>query len=146
MTTAQASRFHEDNLEFNLVELANNATNPSKRAISYLREKWIKENHGSFGGEDMYSAIQKYASNSESTIKVECEGHSFAIVVITPFMKRIHKAFQESKEVVFVDTTSHVDHLNTAVTPLLCAGPAGAAPLGIILTSSQDEKSYVSGK
>lgn len=60
-------------------------------------------------------------------------------------MFRIHKEFREAGEVVFVGTTSHLDQLNTAVTLLLCAGPAGALPLGVVFTSSQDETSYATG-
>lgn len=146
MTTAQATRVHEDNLKLDLVELANNSNNPSKRATAYLREKWLKCNHGSVGGEDMYLALEKYASSSKSLIKMDIDGDWFCIALVTPFMIRIHKSLKEAGEVVFVDTTSHVDQVNTAITPLLCAGPAGASPLGVIFSSSQDERSYESGK
>lgn len=60
-------------------------------------------------------------------------------------MSKIHQEFWESREVVFVDTTSHVDQINTALTPLLCASPVGALPLGVIFTSSQEETSYTKG-
>jgi len=57
----------------------------------------------------------------------------------------VHKEFREAGEIVFVDTTSHLDQLNTAVTPLLYAGTAGALPPGVVFTSSQDEASYTTG-
>ncbi|KAK4309449.1 hypothetical protein Pmani_018946 [Petrolisthes manimaculis] len=38
---------------------------------------------------------------------------------------RCHQELKASSEVVFVDT-SHVDQLNTAVTPQLCAGPGSS--------------------
>lgn len=47
---------------------------------------------------------------------------------------------------MFVDTTYHVEQINTVLTPLLCASPVGALPLGVIFTSSQEETSYTKGK
>ena len=42
---------------------------------------------------------------------------------------QVHQSLQEFSEVVFVDITSHVDRLNTAVTVLLCASSFGAFTL-----------------
>ena len=45
-----------------------------------------------------------------------------------------------------MDTTSSVDNTNCSVTLLLCKGPLGAAvPLGIIISSGQDEVDYLAG-
>ncbi|KAK3865657.1 hypothetical protein Pcinc_028751 [Petrolisthes cinctipes] len=74
------------------------------------------------------------------------DGGNFVIDLVTDLMMRCHQELKASSEVVFVDTTSHMDQLNTAVTPLLCAGPVGVVPLGIIFSSSQDEISYKRGK
>lgn len=63
-------------------------------------------------------------------------------MLVIEFMLRVDKKLRESCEVVFVDTTSHVNHLNTAVPLLMCAGPAGVGPLGVVFTSSQEETSY----
>ncbi|XP_050726632.1 uncharacterized protein LOC127003722 [Eriocheir sinensis] len=60
-------------------------------------------------------------------------------------MMRAHKLLQEAGEVVFVDATSCVDQVNTAVIPLLCSGPAGAVPLAVLFTSSQDEATLTKG-
>ncbi|XP_066958964.1 uncharacterized protein [Macrobrachium rosenbergii] len=146
MTVPQAIRFHQEKLNFNLSDLANAAVNPKSRSVYYMREKWLKNNYGTLGGGDMFSAIKKYAdANPLSKIKYEHTGERFTLVLITDFMSTVHREFREAGEVIFVDTTSHFDQLNTAVTPLLCAGPAGALPLGVIFTSSQDEASYTAG-
>ncbi|KAK3878339.1 hypothetical protein Pcinc_016923 [Petrolisthes cinctipes] len=73
------------------------------------------------------------------------DGGNFVIDLVTDLMMRCHQELKASSEVVFVDTTSRMDQLNTAVTPLLCAGPVGVVPLGIIFSSSQDEISYKRG-
>ncbi|KAK4327556.1 hypothetical protein Pmani_001963 [Petrolisthes manimaculis] len=94
----------------------------------------------------MFEAIQKYAqANPEVVINYQHYQNSFCVVLITPFMFRAHKALKEAGEVVFVDATSCVDQLNTAITPFMCAGPGGAVPLAILLTSSQDEATLTKG-
>lgn len=145
MTTAQACRFHEEKLDLNLTAMANNAINPSRRAVSHLRDIWLAENHGSVGGTAMFTAIRKYAQETDSRIEMVTDGEKFVVVLVTEFMLRIHKELREACEVVFVDTTSHVDQLNTAVTPFMCAGPAGPVPLGVVFASSQEEASYTAG-
>ncbi|KAK4316362.1 hypothetical protein Pmani_012491 [Petrolisthes manimaculis] len=94
----------------------------------------------------MFEAIQKYAqANPEVVINYQHYQNSFCVVLITPFMFRAHKALKEAGEVVFVDATSCVDQLNTAITPFMCTGPGGAVPLAILLTSSQDEATLTKG-
>lgn len=134
-------------MNFSVTDLANHGTNPSPRSAGWLREVWLMENHGQLSGESMFSAIKKYAENCKAT-KIELEVHdggTFVIVLVTDLMMRCHQELKASSEVVFVDTTSHMDQLNTAVTPLLCAGPVSAVPLGIIFSSSQDEAGYRRG-
>ncbi|KAK3891390.1 hypothetical protein Pcinc_004689 [Petrolisthes cinctipes] len=146
-TRSQATRIHQEKLNFNLTDLANHGINPSLRLSAWIREVWLTENHGQLSGESMFSAIKKYAEISEAT-RIELEVHdgaTFAIILVTDLMMRCHQELKASSEVVFVDTTSHEDQLNTAVTPLLCAGPVGAVPLGIIFSSSQDEIGYKRG-
>lgn len=147
MTTAQAVRFHQEKLNFSIYDMANNSINPKPRAVRYLRDLWVKDNHGTLGGETMFSSIQKYAElHPDSKIEYEIYENRFVIVLVTEFMLKIHDEFRESGEVIFVDTTSHVDQLNTALTPLLCASPIGGLPLGVIFTSSQEETSYTKGE
>lgn len=83
--------------------------------------------------------------NPELTIDVHNTDDRFCVVLITPFMKRAHTQLREAGEVVFVDATGCVDQLNTAVIPLLCAGPVGAIPLAVLFTSSQDETTLTKG-
>lgn len=146
MTAAQVSRFHEDKTNLRLADIGYGAANPSSRAISSVYNLWLKERCDRIDDMSMYSVIRKYAKeNPSSTIELEVSENGFTAVLITDFMRRVHKEFKEAGDVVFVDTTCHVNEVNTAVTCLLCAGPAGAAPLGVIFTSSQEEGSYTAG-
>ncbi|KAK4317593.1 hypothetical protein Pmani_011329 [Petrolisthes manimaculis] len=149
MSAPQAARYHKDKLEIlNVHGVSNNSVNPKYRAIVYMRDNWLKENpcRVEEEEEDMFAAIRKYASeNPGCRIELETCGDRYTAVLVTDFMLRVHKEFREAGEVVFVDTTWRKDKKHTSVTPLLCTGPAGTAPLGIIFSSSLDEYSYTTG-
>lgn len=145
MTVPQARQIHQERKALELCDMANNSINPKPRVVSYLREVWLADNHGSLRETDMFSAIKRYAENHPtSKIAWDEVDNKFVVVLATEFMLRVHKEFKEAGEVVFVETTHHVNQINTAVISLLCASPAGAMPLGVIL-SSQDEMSYTKG-
>lgn len=146
MTVAQARRIHRERKAFELSDMANNSINPTPRVAGYLKEHWLANNHGSLGDSDMFSAIKRYAENHPtSKIAWDEVDNRFIVVLATEFMLRVHKEFRETSEAVFVGTASHVDQIKTVITPLLCASPAGALPLGVILSSSQDDRSYTKG-
>ena len=46
------------------------------------------------------------------------------------------------KEVVFVDSTSHVDQLNCYLMVMVCPSATGALPLAMLLTSGQSKQDY----
>lgn len=152
MTTAQATRHHK--LKMGLTEdlcgqawQANKAVNPPPSAVDYLRKQWIKTERGRLNDLSMFESIRKYANeNPHLTLKVQHDGDKYSVVLVTPLMKRVHQAFREASEVVFVDATECVDQLHTSIVLMLCAAPGGAAPLAILLTSSQDENSLTKGK
>lgn len=147
MTTAQAHRHHlmKMDLSNDLCRQANRAVNPSPRAIEYMRSSWLKERSGR-NTPSMFELITKYGTdNPEITLTVSNHNDCFCVVVITPFMKRAHKELREAGEEVFVDVTSCVNQLNTSVIPFICAGPAGAVPLAMLFTSSQDEATLTKG-
>ncbi|KAK4302722.1 hypothetical protein Pmani_025206 [Petrolisthes manimaculis] len=148
LTTAQASRHHIWKMDLceDLSAQANHAINPSLRAISYMRQQWLKREHGGYCNLSMAEALKKYAvDNPDVTLLTETINNQLCVVLVTPFMKRVHKELREAGEVVFVDATGSVDQLNTAVFPFLCAGPAGAVPLAVLFTSAQDEETLIKG-
>lgn len=149
MTTAQATRHHvlKMGLTEDLCGQANKAMNPPPSAVDYLRKKWIKNEHGGLNDLSMFESIRKYANeNPQLTLKVQHDDDKYSVVLVTPLMKRVHQEFREASEVVFVDATGCVDQLHTSLVLMLCAGPGGAAPLAVLLTSSQDENSLTKGK
>lgn len=75
---------------------------------------------------------------------VEFSHDPFAVVIVTPLMKRAHR-LATSKTIVFVDSTSACDAENYTITFVLCTCAAGAAPLCVIITKGKSQQSYVAG-
>lgn len=72
-------------------------------------------------------------------------GKDMGIAIVTPLMMRVHALVPQAAEIIFVDTTSHVDLLNTSVTVMLTWCSTGALPLGVLLTDCQTERAYKQG-
>lgn len=134
------------NLTADLVGQANNAVNPTPKAIAYLRQQWLEKQHGGLNTPSMFEAIEKYSEdNPDITIKIDRSDNQFCVVLVTPCMKRVHKNVREAGEVVFVDATGCVDQLNTDVITILCSGPVAALPLAVLFTSCLDEATLTKG-
>lgn len=139
MTVPQAGRHHVLKLGLcdDLYRQANHGINPSARAIQHIRKQWLSEHHGGLDNLSMADSINRYAANNpDVTILQSIDETRFSAVLVTLFMRRVHTNFREAGEIVFVDATGCIDQLNTSLIPFLCAGPAGAAPLALLFTSS----------
>ncbi|XP_050697729.1 uncharacterized protein LOC126986080 isoform X2 [Eriocheir sinensis] len=148
MTTAQAQKHHSMKMELvgDLNGPVNPSISPNYQSIANMRTQWLKKEPGALNNLTMLDAIACYASNHQDvTIKVDATYRRYIVVLVTPFMRRAHQELKEAGEVVFVDATTRVDHLNPGVVPLLCAGAAGAVLLGVLFTSSQDEGTLTKG-
>ena len=150
MSVTQAAMFHLSKLgiEDDLSSIANHSINPTQRAIQWLRDKWLAKHVGGLDHISMKECLQKYQDqNQDLVIDSDIQDNGcYCILLLTPFMKRVHERIREAGEIVFIDSTSNCDGLNTVVTPILCASPAGALPLGFLFMSSQDEMMYTKGK
>ena len=149
MSASQATRFHETQTlhRDGLIGFANTAINPKHRSICYLHNRWRHYNFGTYGGEDMIAAVNRYRAACDPDIQWRTlDKDVFVFGIITPFMKRVHIHLKQSSEIVFVDTTSQLDSTNAAVTVLMCHSTFGALPLGVIVAPSQDHICYEQGK
>ena len=61
------------------------------------------------------------------------------IVVVDPFMKRVHNSVPQSGEIVMVDATSNLDRNDTKLFHLMCPSTIGALPLAEMITTREDE-------
>lgn len=69
------------------------------------------------------------------------EDTPWVILVTTQIMKRA-QLLSTSREIIFCDSSSSCDTLETMITILLTATKAGAVPLGILLHQGQYTENY----
>ena len=148
MYPAQARYHHKlkHSFEEDISLLADKRLNPSLKAVQHLRQRWITREHGGVDDFSVVEAILKTKSERPRD-KIACETteRGLVTVLVTEFMMRVHEQLPSASEVVFCDTTSHVDRTNCSLTVLVCASPAGGMPLGVIITSTQVKQDYHKG-
>ena len=141
----------QDELEFHRKK-ANRAVMPRKRDFSYLYTQFGKERYGGQGVmmfERLSERLQQYKKdNPEATTCYQmCEGDDtpLIIAIVTPLMNRVHKEVQQSGEMVFVDATSNTEEHNLKVFLMCTNNVSGALPLGILITSDEQERTLKQG-
>ena len=67
------------------------------------------------------------------------------LAICTPIMRRAHQFIQQSRDVVFIDATSSFDRQNTSIFILSTVTLGGAIPLGVIVTSDEQEETITEG-
>ncbi|KAG8174843.1 hypothetical protein JTE90_010878 [Oedothorax gibbosus] len=149
MTVAEACKFHLSTLQmkedYNEMEMANNRLNPINKTVYHWHNKWRLMNLGPRSGIGLIEKLkEKIETYGEKGITVKFRDNPFAVVILTPLMKRAHE-LQSAGEIAFVDTTSSCDADNHAITFILTPSTAGAVPLGIIITRGQTEQAYEQG-
>ena len=124
---------------------ADKRINPTLSTVSHLRERWMQARLGS-NDFSVIGAIQNVKKRMPQH-KIACEQNETGIIVVlvTDFMLRVHEEMKSSSEVMFVNTTRHVDQTNCSLTILFCSCPAGGLPLGVIITSTQAKEDYIKG-
>ena len=145
LTPAQARHKHSMTLLENGVDLKliqNTKYLPKQHQVCTLWSKWRDEE---YGGNGWYQAIDNIELNYQSNDRIQISPDRDAVAIITPVMQRTHQLHSQSKEIVFMDTTSNTDNCHTSVTFLLTASSLGAMPLAVILSDAQDKSSYAAG-
>lgn len=112
--------------------------------------KEFKRHYGDTGGakimlflDKMVQDFNENQSDQCATIETTSDGQT-VITICTPLMKRVHSMWKFNREMVFVDSSGNMDRQNCRVFLLLTHSPAGALPLGVLITSSESESTLVS--
>jgi len=119
---------------------------PSLRLVYHLFGKF----KSSLSGDKMWALVEEL-ENTLPGVRVAFqrgvpeEDKEMGIAILTPLMSRVHTSVPQAAEILFVETTGHIDMLNTSVTVLLTWSPTGSVPLGILLTDSLTERAYKQG-
>ncbi len=60
-------------------------------------------------------------------------------------MSRVHQNIQQSREMIFCDSTSSLDRFNTSLFVLSTSNAIGGLPLGVIITSDEEQRTISQG-
>ena len=119
------------------------------------------DSHSNSGGQAKFQCYKgPEASYEDSTTEDEIEdielkkkkkkpkrerSQPMIIAVCTPIMTRVHQTIQQAGEMVFCDATSSLDRFNSSLFILSTSNAAGALPLGVIITSDEQEDTIQQG-
>ena len=115
------------------------------------------EANAEIGGKTKLQRFEKDATDSESDTddqleppkrkkkKKKTKGKPMILAVCTPLMFRVHENIQQAGEMTFCDATSSLDRFNTSLFILSTSHPAGGLPLGVIITSDEQEETIRQG-
>ncbi|XP_071959838.1 uncharacterized protein [Antedon mediterranea] len=139
-----------DTIKYDLQEAADRAHCPDLQSCYRVFYKEFRTHYGDTGGAKMMLFLDKKVqdfneNHNDECVKLEttCDGQT-VIAICTPLMKRVHSMWKISKEMVFVDSSGNMDRQNCRVFLLLTHSPAGALPLGVLITSSESESTLTS--
>ncbi|KAK3923362.1 Protein N-lysine methyltransferase METTL21A [Frankliniella fusca] len=124
---------------------ANSAVNPTPRMVQYLFEKWRNSEYGESWGCDPFPKLREkiplYESEGTSIHIDDSDPDLWAVLIVTPIMKRAQKQLSAS-EIIFTDTTSNVEFTQSSVTLMLTATSGGAVPIAILIHDTQSTDGY----
>ncbi|GFQ83454.1 SWIM-type domain-containing protein [Trichonephila clavata] len=144
MSPIEAFRFHENKflLEDNFMGLANPSLNPTLNQIYYLHECWRDANLGSsINPFDKLKEKVPFYESIGTTVKFH-DDHLWAVLLVTPLMKRNHP-LSSSKEIIFIDSTASCE-TSSIITIKLSATKVGALPLAVMIHVSNHPDLFMS--
>jgi len=129
-------------------QIANRSILPSLNTAYYEYGKYTTKRYGDLGGESMFEAIEKLQIKYPGTtilLQRPTADMPFCLFVQTPLMLRVLQTVEQASEIVFMDSTTNLDQLNTSLTTFHTWTPAGAVPIGLAMTATQTIRDYVQG-
>eukprot|EP00057_Strongylocentrotus_purpuratus_P026365 XP_011680839.1 PREDICTED: uncharacterized protein LOC753067 [Strongylocentrotus purpuratus] len=117
-----------------------------------LYHKIFRKAYGPADGADMVAAVdEKVIANYNKEAGMTCakmirsSTGELIIGICTPLMQRVHTLMTHSSKLVFIDSTGNVDRHGSRVFLLLTHSSSGGLPLGVIITSNEQERTIVEG-
>lgn len=125
--------------------LAATSVLPRRNTVYYWYACWHKEHFGDRDGDQMWAILErKQIDYGRNGTIVKIQKDPYAVVILTPIMRRAHR-LPSSSEIIFVDSTSSCDDGHHVMTFLFSKCPVGAIPVGVIITNGQSEEHYKNG-
>ncbi|RIB19380.1 hypothetical protein C2G38_2182064 [Gigaspora rosea] len=151
---ASALHVFEDELCLNITNeqelleiLANQAYNPGYDYVAKLFQQYRDNVLGGRNEKSIFecldSIILEYNNSGKGRVVLQeynsNSGNAFILCIVTNLMARIHKKIPQAQEICYIDASVSFDPLNISITLLYTSCAAGALPLGLFLTSNEQE-------
>ena len=78
-------------------------------------------------------------NRSYAKLAQSLEGET-AVVIVDPFMQRVHENLPHCGDIVMVDLTANLDRNDSKLLHIVCPSPIGALPLADIIVTREDAK------
>ena len=90
--------------------------------------------------------IKRYNAEHDGTYVVmkTTDDVQTVVAMCTPLMRRVHRLWNCSRHLMFIDSSRSMGRHNCRAFLLLTYSPAGTLPLGVVITSSESESALVS--
>ena len=127
-------------------KLADRSIIPRRPDINRLYGLFTREMYGSTNVSCMFEKLEEKIEELKETAEDytfklvkhnEKDSQPLILVVITPLMKRVHRMVENSKDLVFIDSSSNMEEYNLRIFLVVTHSVGGALPLGIIVTSDE---------
>ena len=124
---------------------------PRRTDFNFL---YVEYNRQKFGGSEvamvMHILEDRVAAIRESRPDIKLNlSHStdspLLLSIVTPLMQRVHHHVRESREIIFIDSSSNMDEYNLRVFLVVTQSIIGALPLGLLITSDERTETLIKG-
>ena len=127
--------------------------------VYYWHRLWLDSTIGSRDGVDAFQKAETMVHQFDEECKQEFpldEGEYYSriaqspsgetvIVIVDPFMRRVHSTIPQSGEIVMVDATSNLDRNDTKLFHFMCPSTVWGLPLADMMTTREDENTIKFG-
>ena len=125
---------------------SNRSYAPDYKWVYNFSSKFNKEKFGRLNGPESIAKAIEYAKKYNTKHGEELchvwqrpDGH-YIVIIHEPMTNRVHSTLPQAGDIVFIDSTSSLDRVDSKYFRLLTVSPAGGLPLGAIITSSESEE------
>ena len=105
-----------------------------------ILEEKVQAYNKEYGDEGGRVHVQRYIKEHEKASTWLSDGSQpLVLAICTPVMACAHQMLRQSGELVYIDATSSLDRYNCPTFMISTCTPAGGIPLGVVITSREDE-------
>ena len=124
---------------------SNRSFAPDYKWTMNFHTKFLKDTYGTLNGPDSIKRATEHAQRYNEKngaelciVKQRPDGHYY-VIIHDPMTLRVHATLPQAGDIVLVDSTGAVDRVNSKYFRFLTVSPAGALPLGAVITSSESK-------